>query len=441
MKLKVKKLPIIIPLALVAAILISTVVTSRLGLDTAEAHIDLGRKHLKDGDYASATTEFLQGLSRDPTSRDARLGLAEAYMRSDAEGTVEEILQPLLDSEDPEAYRFLAESRRGSDPAGALIAAQSLVSKTDKEEDYALRNELMSAVMNEAHPYAVGTDQTLAIVDGKVMSRGQNTLGQLGTVTGLGTDAITDVLTDAGFTGVPSRVYCVGRTSLVIDAAGVLWGAGENRWGQEGTGRMSTVPASGWTKLADNVASVAGTPGALFTLKTDGSLWYSGQGGIAEPAPVTSFGTVCAIDSTPTRTAVLTAEGTLFVSYSGDPLHFTRAASNVKCFLLSDYYDLIWVTADNTLCGNYYLPTVPEEWAWNSSGAVVDFTVTDMASADADILFLDNDGTVRCLSNGNITTFNENAVSLSQSRDGAVIRYADSTSEIYASGTTTVPLR
>lgn len=441
MKLKVKKLPIIIPLVLVAVVLIAAAVASRLTLDTAKNHTDLGRKHLEDGNYASATTEFLRSLSLDPTSRDARLGLAQAYIESDAEGAADEILKPLLDSGDEEAYRFLAESRQKTDPAGALIAAQLLVSKTDKEEDYALRDKLMNLVMNEAHAYAVGTDQTLAIVDGKVMSCGRNTLGQLGTDIGLGGNDATDTLTDAGFTGVPARVYCAGRTSLVLDAAGALWGAGENRWGQQGISQMSTTPVSGWTKITDDAVAAAGTPGTLYILKSDGTLWYSGQGGIVEPTPVTSFGTVCAIDSSPTRMAVLTADGALYTSSASDPLRFSRTATDVKCFSLNDGGNLFWIAADNTLRGEYGSPSVPSDWVWSGSSPTVAFTVTDIATVGSEILLLDPSGTVHCLSDGNVTTLASQAVSLSQTPAGAVIYYADSTSGLYSPDSSVTPIK
>ncbi len=441
MKLKVKKLPIIIPLVLVAVILISTAVASRLALDTAKNHTDLGRKHLEDGNFAAATTEFLRSLSLDPTSRDARLGLAQAYIDSDAEGAVDEILKPLLDSGDEEAYRFLAESRQKTDPAGALIAAQLLVSKTDKEEDYALRDKLMGLVMNEAHAYAVGTDQTLAIVDGKVLSCGRNTLGQLGTDIGLGGNDATDMLADAGFPSVPARVYCAGRTSFVLDTAGALWGAGENRWGQQGINHMSTTPVSGWTKITDGVVAAAGTTGTLYILKSDGTLWYAGQGGIVEPTQVTSFGTVCTIDSSPTRMAVLTADGTLYTSYASDPLHFSRTATNVKCFSLNDSGSLVWIAADNTLRGEYGIPSVPSDWEWSGSSPMVAFTVTDIAAVGSQLLLLDPGGIIHCLSDGNVTTLASQAVSLSQTSAGAVIYYADSTSALYAPDCSVTPIK
>ena len=44
MKLRVKKLPILLPLFLVAGILIAAAVTIRLDRDNASAHTDLGQK-------------------------------------------------------------------------------------------------------------------------------------------------------------------------------------------------------------------------------------------------------------------------------------------------------------------------------------------------------------------------------------------------------------
>ena len=82
MKLRIKKLPILLPLLLVAVALIAAAVMARLSWDSAAAHTDLGQKYLNDMDYTGAVTEFLQSLSMDPTDQEARLGLAEAYTAS-----------------------------------------------------------------------------------------------------------------------------------------------------------------------------------------------------------------------------------------------------------------------------------------------------------------------------------------------------------------------
>ena len=90
MKQSVKKLPIVLPLALLAVLLLGAAVTTRLSRDTAAAHTDLGQKYLNSMDYSGAVAEFMQSLSLDPTNEEARLGLAEAYL---AEGVRPPVLR------------------------------------------------------------------------------------------------------------------------------------------------------------------------------------------------------------------------------------------------------------------------------------------------------------------------------------------------------------
>ena len=78
MNIRVKKLPIVLPLLLVAALLVSAAVMSRMGRTSAAAHTDLGQKYLNDMNYTGAVAEFLQSISLDPTAQEARRGLAPA---------------------------------------------------------------------------------------------------------------------------------------------------------------------------------------------------------------------------------------------------------------------------------------------------------------------------------------------------------------------------
>ena len=133
MKIRVNKLPILLPLLLVAVCLVATALTTRLGRDNAADHTDLGQKYLNDMNYDGAIVEFLQSLSMDPTIEDARLGLAEAYIASGNPGMASEILKPLTEAESSEAYRLLVESQWDEDPHQALLTSQKLVEHTDSE--------------------------------------------------------------------------------------------------------------------------------------------------------------------------------------------------------------------------------------------------------------------------------------------------------------------
>lgn len=403
MKLRVRKLPILLPLLLVTVLLVAAAVIMRLGQDSAAVHTNLGQKYLNDINYTGAITEFLQSLSIDPTVQDARLGLAEAYIASGSPEMVPEILKPLTEAESPEAYRLLIESQRGIDPQLALLIAQKLVERTDSEEDYNLRDELLEQTLSAVHSYARGVDHQLAIVGGEVLSIGSNTLGQLGTDRFLGTDQMQDVFQSAQFPGRAARVYCAGRTSYVVDQDGNLWAAGENRWGQLGVGYASADPQGGWTQIVDSgdVAAAAGSVGRLYVLRIDGSLWYSGQGGAMKLRRIAGLGKVAGIDSNDWQTAALTVRGELYLSNENDPLSWTRQASHVKNFCFSGN-QLIWVTDENQVCSQYGLVQTPDTWTWDDRGVVPDFTICDIAADMNGLLLLDAASQLRRLFDGKI---------------------------------------
>lgn len=401
MNIRVKKLPIVLPLLLVAALLVSAAVMSRMGRTSAAAHTDLGQKYLNDMNYTGAVAEFLQSISLDPTAQEARLGLAQAYIASGSPEMVSGILEPLTEAGTPEAYRLLIESQRAADPVQALITAQKLVERTDSDEDYALRDALLSEALARPHSYAQGYDQQLALSGGEVRSSGSNTLGQLGTGQSIGTDQIQPALQSAQFPGTPQRVYCAGRTSYVIDSGHNLWAAGENRWGQLGVSYVTTHPQEGWTQILDtgDAAAAAGSVGTLYVLKTDGSLWYAGQGGVMDLRRINGLGPVAAIDSNNWQTAILTAQGALYLSDEDDPLHWTRIARDVKHFCFSDT-ELLWVTTENQICSQYGLPQLPDTWLWDGQGVTPDFTITAIAAAPDALLLRDASNTLHRIHNG-----------------------------------------
>ena len=429
MRPRIRKLPILIPLFLVAAVLVATAVMARLNRDSAAAHTDLGQKYLNDMDYTGAITEFLQSLSMDPTAQDARLGLAEAYAASGRGEMVPEILEPLTEAQSPEAYRLLIESQRENDPRQALLAAQELVEHTDQEADYAIRDELLAQVLLEPHSYAVGTDQRLLTEGGAVFSAGSNTFGQLGTDQALATETVQSSLQSAQFPGQAARVYCAGRTSYAVDQGGNLWAAGENRWGQLGTAYTAADPQSGWTQIVDSgdVAAAAGTVGMLYVLKTDGSLWYAGQGGVLELRQIRNFGKVIAVESGEQQTAVLTANGLLYESDASDPTRWTRQASNVKLFCYGDD-GLVWVTGDNQICSRGQLPQAPDTWVQGSQGVLPDVEVCDIAAADDGLLLQDTAGQLHRIYGGHAYAADDVAAANIYSTGGtAVVEQTDGT--------------
>ncbi|HJB57081.1 MAG TPA: tetratricopeptide repeat protein [Candidatus Flavonifractor intestinipullorum] len=433
MKQSVKKLPIVLPLALLAVLLLGAAVTTRLSRDTAAAHTDLGQKYLNSMDYSGAVAEFMQSLSLDPTNEEARLGLAEAYLAMEETDLVPQVLQPLTENGNPEAYRVLAESQsQAQDTGGALVTAQTLVETTDEEEDYALRDELLQQVLAEPRSYAAGVDQRLAVVDGAVYSAGSNALGQLGTGANLATNTVQEELLPAGFPGGSGRVYCAGRTSYVVDTAGNLWASGENRWGQMGLSYVPTNPQSGWTQLTDSgdVAAVAGTVGSLYVLKTDGSLWYAGQGSVLELRRVPVFSAVSSIASDSSRTAALTAGGELYINEGGPDAGWTRTAREVKTFSLSENGGLVWVTLDNQVCSERGF-SVPEDWTQGEEGSYPGFTVRDLAADGRGLLLLDGEGGLWRLYDGRLYQQDETARAVYAAGDYAVAELEGGTFQLW----------
>ena len=410
MKWKVKKGPILLPLLLAAAILVGIAVFTRLSRETSAEHTDLGQKYLNELNYSGAVGQFLESLSLDPMDASARLGLAQAYLGMEETEQVPQVLQPLTDSGNPDAYRLLVQvHQEEQDMDAALITAQSLVERTDNEEDYAMRDELLGQVLVQPHSIAQGTDQVLVLLDSTVYSAGRNTLGQLGTPQGLATDIVQESVLPAGFSGQPSRVYCAGRTSYVVDQDGNLWAAGENRWGQMGLGYASATPKAGWSRLTDSggVAAVAGTAGSLLVLKLDGSLWYAGQGGVLTLERMAQFYTVSSIASYGDTAAVLTADGTLYEANGSDLSAWSRVAQKVKQFSLGQG-GLVWVTVDNLL-GSQQGYAAPDGWTTGEDGATPSFRVRQAASDGRGLLLLDGDGMLHRLYDGTLYDLEQSA--------------------------------
>ena len=235
-KQSVKKLPIVLPLALLAVLLLGTAVTTRLSRDTAAAPhrpgTEIPQQH---GLFGGRWAEFMQSLSLDPTNEEARLGLAEAYLAMEETDLVPQVLQPLTENGNPEAYRVLAESQsQAQDTGGALVTAQTLVETTDEEEDYALRDELLQQVLAEPRSYAAGVDQRLAVVDGAVYSAGSNALASWAPEPTWPPTRCRGTCFRRASRAGSGRVYCAGRTSYVVGYRGQPLGLGREPLGPDG---------------------------------------------------------------------------------------------------------------------------------------------------------------------------------------------------------------
>ncbi|BAL00615.1 hypothetical protein OBV_34160 [Oscillibacter valericigenes Sjm18-20] len=404
MRRRIKKLPIVLPVLLMAVLLTTAGVRIYLNRSDEMTHTDLGEKYLNSMNYTNAAAEFITSLSENPTDADARLGLARAYLSMGETELVPEILQPLTDNQNSGAYRLLVDLNTQSGNTGqALLNAEKLANQTDADKDYALLDQLLGQVLEKPHSYAVGTDQTLYLSDGQLYAKGKNTLGQLGCSQSLGEEQTVDTAVSADFPGTASRVYCGGRTSYVVDMAGNLWAAGENRWGQLGISSATMSVAAGWTEIIESgdVASVAGLPGKMYVLRTDGSLWYAGQGGKMALTRVQAFRQVSALAADDTSVTVLSVDGKLYRS-SGNYKEWKVVAKNVRQF--SSYQGVLtWVTADNQVCTENYSMLLPGTWQEGKDGIIPDFTVMQLVADGQGLLLQGTDGAVRRLYQGTVT--------------------------------------
>ncbi len=346
--LRIKKAPILFPLLFLAAALAAYTFFHFQSVTAADC-LTLGQQHLNELDYEGAIMEYSNALEMDPSSTEARLGLARAYAGSENYALSKEILTPMVYTQEPEeSTAVLMEEvlEKTNQPAQAAGVARTLIELTDDEQYYDLLNRLLAELRSAPRSCALGTDQALMIQDGRLYSRGSNRLGQLGTSNG-----DTDVWTDAAFPGVPQRVSCAGRTSLVIDQDGILWAAGENRWGQWGEGYALTAPKTGWQQLntPGRVVQAEGTTGRLLILLEDGTLWTAGAENIQEFTRLTRFPIVSEICACTGRAAVLTVDGSLYTSDTDTPASWTLAAQEAVAFTLSEEYGLCWVDQEGTL--------------------------------------------------------------------------------------------
>ena len=393
MKLRVKVLPILLPVLLVVGLLCGMAVKIYREKADEASHTDLGQKYLNSTDYGNAAAEFAARLSEDPTDVAARRGLAQSYYGMGDLQLAEQVLQPLTEQKDPEAYRLLIQMEtQVQDTSQALITARQLVSRTDDPEDRALEDDLLQQVLLQPRSYAAGADQQLLISpEGQLLSMGSNRTGQLGTQALLASNQQQTVFAPADFPGTAARVYCAGSTSYVVDADNNLWAAGENRWGQMGYGEADMTVQSGWRKVLDSgdVAGVAGMEGMLFVLKLDGSLWFAGNGGSMEFQRIGEFYQVSALESDRQRLAVLTLDGQLYVSRDGAV--WSREARNVKQFSLCGNM-LVWITTDGCIGGSGL--SFPDTWNAGRNGTRPDFDVIRIACDGNGVLLQSDDGTL-----------------------------------------------
>ncbi|MCR4893038.1 MAG: tetratricopeptide repeat protein [Lachnospiraceae bacterium] len=370
-----------------------------------------GQKFLDEMKYDEAIAQFSSAIQIDPNNKDARMGLAKAYIGKEDYGFAQQILEELTKGEtvDKSAADELVDVYLGAgQPKKALKIVKKLVDDTDEDQYYDREKELVKDILDVPHLYASGTDQELIIREGSVLSRGSNTLGQLGTDKGLGNREYSQKeYAPANFDGgKPHSVFCAGRTSLVLDENHNLWASGENRWGQMGLSYGTTLPESGWQQILStgDVAYAAGSTGRLFIVKMDGSLWVSGLNGGAGQnfSRVESMPTIIKIITADNIIHLLGADGTLYEldenTFSNIPMtgkaSISRIVNNISDFCMTQYGDT-WLDETGGI-HNLNYSDMPENWQTREDGSLVpDFIVKDMASNHFFTFLLDSDGHLR----------------------------------------------
>lgn len=395
-KLSFKIVPVLLPLLLLVIVLVVYTVINLRGVTAADS-LSVGQQYLNSLNYGGAVAEFTRAIEIDPTNLEARVGLAQAYAGTGDYDFAQQILEDLVytDQPDEDAARTMVELMRDTNqPTRAVSLARTLIETTDKEEYYDLMTQLLDQIYSAPRSLAAGSDHTLVIRGGQVLGRGSNIMGQLG----LEPDAMgeADRFLSTGFPGQPAKVTCIGRASFVVDTAGTLWTAGENRWGQSGLGYAVTSPQGGWQKIptAGPVADVAGTAGRLLVLLKDGSLWTAGAGGSQTLEPMARFPSVLMVAANQQQAVVLTSAGQIYHSYSQTPAQWELVAGDVTDVTLSNN-NLCWVGGDNSLHWSGYNCYVPDDW-YDYSGYYTtirpDFTVSRFAMVASQALLTDSAG-------------------------------------------------
>ena len=437
--LQFKKGPVIFPLALLAVVLAGYTLLNFRGV-TAAGSLSLGQQYLNDMDYGGAVAAFTQAIELDPANREARLGLAQAYIGAESGDFARDLLEDLVYTQQPDqdaALALVELLRQNGQLTQAAEVVQILIDSTDSDDAYALRDAVLAELAAQPRSMAQGTDQSLVIRDGQVFSQGSNVLGQLGVDPA--SVPYSEQLLSAQFSGgAPRKVLCVGRTSFVVDGSGALWAAGENRWGQMGEGFATMVPQSGWTQLSmpGPVADAAGTTGRLLVLLTDGSLWTVGAGTGQVPQRVSRFPAVVALSSSQQYAAVLTADGALYRSASQTPDQWELAARDVASFTLSGS-SLYWVTLDNQPGSSRGVSLrAPESWYDSEGQLSPPFYLRDAAVLDGSYLFTDSAGTLYQVESGSVQEVSLPAAvtALYYVGETLALELADGSAQIWAPG-------
>jgi alpha-tubulin suppressor-like RCC1 family protein len=174
--------------------------------------------------------------------------------------------------------------------------------------------------LSDVRGVAAGEFHSLAVTaDGLLWGWGDNWFGQLGDSAIAETDSPARV---AGLTQV-KRIAAGGNHSLAVTADGSLWAWGDNAFGQLGDGTTSIQTSPAQVQGLSNVRTAAGGYSHTLALKSDGTVWawgrnHQGQLGDgtdldrARPALVDGLSEIVAVTAGQAHSLALRADGTVW---------------------------------------------------------------------------------------------------------------------------------
>ena len=450
-RIHVNKLPIILPAAAAALVLGIYTALNLAPAAGAEQQVSLGQRHLEEMDYNSALLSFSQAIQVDPANTQAQLGLAQAYMGLGDYKAAQNVVADMGSAaETPEALKVKLDIALQEGDAGqAIEQVWNLIQATDEDEYYTQLEELLAEYTGQPHSVDLGEEHQAYVRDGVVYTQGRNTMGQLGVSQGLGQggEAAEDFV-DAQFPGQAAKVYCIGQTTFVIDEDGALWAAGENRWGQKGTGVQDLSLSAGWRQVANggNAASVAGAKGYTVVLKRDGTLWtmgYRNQDELTQAVGLPPIREICCADAGSAYALSVNGElyGGLYGAWNAgvtnELVDWVRVATRVSRFYLDEFASPVWLDQQDMLhTPDAHVPAfLPEEWM----SAPADISVARMTGPYEAVLLSTEEGELLAASyygSGSLEPVGEGGdvaamYTIGESRSYAVIEYKDGSAQVW----------
>lgn len=386
-------------------------------------HIDLGNQYLNSGNYDGVIAEYTNVLTYNPADSNARLTLSDAYVKTGDTKSAIAVIEEAVNADAPDATmvdKLIELEISEGEYLQALQNVDRMIRYNDDQKYYDKRRELLGLLFTGCTPFASGTDVDAIIEGGKLMTRGSNALGQLGTSQQLGTAPSSDItaqlgsmkFSDAGFSGTADRVSVAGRTVFVIDSENKLYAAGENRFGQKAAGYGALYSENGWMEIptpdGSGVGMVSGTLGNLYLLTLDGVLYHCGGGDAQSLQLSRVMDSILTLQSTGMATYAVTSAGRLLslmnfnnnynTGYdTGYSENIRAVASNVKAFAITPDGNAIAVLQDGSLSGfqNLYYSQLPTTWKTLDNGNIQpDVTIKAIAADDSSIYYLDTNGSL-----------------------------------------------